>query len=181
MDAGIEIGVIADRGGQFQAAMGGAVKQTLGERQEFLRLGIFEIENLAEALAQGAARTGAQREKRIEAASRSGAGRLFGETGKEAGFERGAEIQNLVADGDPAAPRPVQRAKDAERQILDREIGMAVAGLDPAQPVRIMRLVDYVSPGYAFPNAMNFRLFYFTSFPRKRESRATAQFLTLRC
>ena len=53
----------------------------------------------------------------------------------------GAEVEDLVADGATDA-RFVAAQEYAERQVLDREIGMTVGAVDPAAPRRIMGFVQ---------------------------------------
>jgi hypothetical protein len=52
------------------------------------------------------------------------------------------EVEDLIADGNAAARRPTLRTEDSERQILDRELRVAVRRSDPAHALGIMRLVS---------------------------------------
>ena len=63
-----------------------------------------------------------------------------------------AEVEDQVADRDTGTRMAARRREDTERQILDREIGMAVRGFDPAQTRRIMRLVDPAHGSFALSN-----------------------------
>ncbi len=144
IDAGEEVGVVADRCRHFQAAVGGAVQQPGPGGFSAGAVRAIGIEQLADTAAQGHARFGTEREQRIERGTGRGlrgGGRCAGE---QAEFDRGGEIENLVADRDAAARRAALRAEYAKRQVLDREVGMLVRRSDPAAPARRMGFVDHV-------------------------------------
>ena len=101
------------------------------------------IENLADALPQRHARFAAEREQRVERRARRRLRRLGGSAVEQAELERGREIEDLVADRDAAARRASRRREHAERQVLDREVGMIVGRGDPAAPPRPMGVVDH--------------------------------------
>ena len=57
---------------------------------------------------------------------------LRGSRRRTARLERRGEIEDLVADRDAAAGRAAGRREHAERQVLDREVGVPVGRGDPA-------------------------------------------------
>ena len=86
---------------------------------------------------------GAERHQRVQGRTRGGFGRLCRLAGKQPRFQRRAEIEDHVADRDPAARRTApRRAEHPERQVLDRKFAVAVGRGDPALPLWIMGFVD---------------------------------------
>ena len=102
MDAGEKIGEVADRRRQVQPAIGGAVQQPIGERFGLGRraVGAEQRKNLPP---QNAARLRAERHQRVQCAARSGPGGALRLAREQAGTERGAQVENHVADRDAAA------------------------------------------------------------------------------
>ncbi len=136
MDAGVKVGVVADRGGQMERA-GRRVVQQRRDLAAELAVG----EQLGHAAPQRQPRDRAETEQRIERRAGSSFGcDLRGPFEQPACGER-AQIEDEVADGDSAASLRARR-ENAERQILDREIGMAGRALDPAGALQIVRRVD---------------------------------------
>jgi hypothetical protein len=143
VDAGKEVGVVADRGRQAQSAVLGSMKNPGALRLDPATVAALGVENLAEALPQRHARFAAEREQRVERRSRRRLRRLGGSAVEQAELERGREIEDLVADCDAAAGRASRRREHAERQVLDREVGVVVCRGDPAAPPRPMGVVDH--------------------------------------
>src|SRR5262249_42458229 len=115
MDAGEEVGVIADYGRKRELALRGAVKEPRAQR--------FDPGALA-----------AEREQRIErcaGGTLSGAG---GQAFEQAEFEPRGKIEDLIPDGDATAGGATRHAKYADRQVLDRKVGVPVGGGDPTAP-----------------------------------------------
>ena len=85
-----------------------------------------------------------ERHQRIELWRRAGARRLGRQSGERAGSRRGRDIEHLVADGDAdAGGRARGRAKNAERQILNRKIGVGrVGAVEEAPPRGIVGFVE---------------------------------------
>ena len=142
MDTGKEIGEFADRGRQMHRALGGRVQQPRGKGFELGALGAVGGQEGGEPFAQHGARPGAERHQRVQRRPRCRLGRLPGIARKQPRFECRAEIEDHVADRDPAARRAACRAEDAERQILYRKLGMPIRRGNPTAAPRIMGLVD---------------------------------------
>src|SRR4029453_8987630 len=101
------------------------------------------VENLAESAAQRAARLAAEREQGIERGAGGGLRGLRGEAVEQLKLERGCKIENVVADRDAAACGAAGWGEHAERQVLDREVGVPVRRGDPGAPLRSVSLVDH--------------------------------------
>ncbi len=101
------------------------------------------VEDLADAPAQGDARLAAEREQRVERGAGGGARGVGGEAGEQPELERRREVEDLVTDGDAAARRSAGRSEHAERQVLDREVGMPLGRGHPAAAARLVRVVDH--------------------------------------
>src|SRR5262249_52821111 len=138
-----EVGVVADRRRKLEAAIVGAVNETRPQRFDLSALPAIGIENVAEAAAERDARLAAEREQRGERRAGSGLRGPLGEPIEQAELERGGEVENLVADRDAAAGSASRRREHAERQILDRKVGVRIGGGDPAAPRRGMSLIDH--------------------------------------
>ena len=103
LDAGEEVGVIADCARKLEPAIRGAVKEARTQRFDPGALAAIGIENLADAPAQRDARLAAEREQRVERPAGSGLGGARRQAFEQAEFERRGEIEDLIADGDSAA------------------------------------------------------------------------------
>ena len=126
VDAGEKIGEVADRRRQVQPAIGGAVQQPVGER-----LGPAagpSVASSAKTCRRKARRgSGAERHQRVQRAARGGRGGALRLAREQPGIERGAQVEDHVADRDAAARAFVghgaaARAEHAERQVLQREL-----------------------------------------------------------
>ena len=61
---------------------------------------------------------------------------------EETGGQGSRQVEDAVANGDPA-PRPVAAgAEDPQRQVLDREVRMAVGRGDEAPAPRFVSMID---------------------------------------
>jgi len=143
VDPGVEVGEVADPRRQMHCAVGRPRQQQRLHALDLPPLRPIGMEQLRQPRPQGGARTGAKREQRIEPLP---AGRvrcplrLAGEHARLAGH---LEVEDVVPDRDAAA-RPLPcLAVDAERQVLDREIRMAVGAFDPAPALHVMGCVDH--------------------------------------
>ena len=123
MDAGIEIGVVADPRRQVQRAVDGVAQRAVDAA---VGVGVQQCEQRP---AQRAAWDRPQRQQRVKRRADRG----FGGAQRVAleQVERGAEIDDLVADRDPAAWRAAV-GENAERQVLQRKLGMPIGAGDTA-------------------------------------------------
>ena len=84
--------------------------------------------------------------------------------GKQPRLQSGLQVEDLVPDRNPAARRAPGRAEHPKREVLDRELGMALSRGDPAGAPRVMRFVDQAhhrylpsvnpKPTFPWPSAM---------------------------
>ena len=136
---GEEVGEIPDRDRHLHRGFAHRHKMWL----DLLALVAFGIEEVAKPRAQGGRRAIAERHQRVERRpSRRDRG-FLGKAGEQPGFLGSGEIENLVADRDPASAALVLSSlEDAEGKVLQREIGAREIGrLDEAATCRIMRRV----------------------------------------
>lgn len=137
VDADVEVRVVADPRRQMQRAGG-------GRTQTARRLRLVtpaSSEKGRDATAKLCARGRAEREKAVEAALCAG----FAQTSilrHEPAFQRQLEVEDLVADRDPAPARLARRAEDTDRQVLDGKVGMAVRGRLETAKRRVMGFVE---------------------------------------
>src|SRR5262245_56118565 len=134
MNAGEEVGVVADRGRKLETAIVGAVNEARSQRFDLGALAAIGIENVAEAAAERDACLVAEREQRVERRAGSGLGGACRLPIEQAELERRGEIEDVVPDRDAAAGSAARRAEHAERQVLDREVGVLMGRGDPAAP-----------------------------------------------
>ena len=150
MDAREEIGVVADVRRQMQRAGSSIVQQA---RSTAARIAIGG-KNVRQALAQCATRARRQCEQWIQLRPRRCFGRIARHTGEQPSVQSRTNVENAIADRDPATRFVAKHAEYAERQVLDGELRVAVGGRDPAQARRIMRCVDHVAlPSRPQPSA----------------------------
>jgi hypothetical protein len=139
VDAGEEVGVVADPGGEVHDAVRGAVQQTAFEAAH--GGGRVIGQQVEQADAQGGPGWGAEPHEHVKGIG----GRGFGGGAVEhADIEAGFEIEDGFADGDTAARQLALAAEHAERQVLHRKVGMAARRRDPAGALGIVREVDQV-------------------------------------
>jgi len=100
-------------------------------------------EQCREALAQRETRPAAERHQWVEGSTRTRFGGTRSVPCKQPRFEARFQIEDHIADRDPAARRPTGWAEDPKRQILNRKLGMAAGRGDPAFAPRIMGFVDH--------------------------------------
>ena len=136
VDAGEKVGVVADRRRKLEAAIVGAVNEARPQRFDLGAIPAIGVENVAEAAAERDARLAAEREQRVEGCAASGLGGPRGESIEQAELERGGEVEDLVPDRDAAAGSALRRREDAQRQVLDRKVGVLIGRGDPAAPRR---------------------------------------------
>src|SRR5215472_10050165 len=115
MDAGEEVGVVADRGRKLEAAIVGAMNDARPQRFDLGALAAIGIENVAETAAERDASLAAEREQRIERRATSGLGGARRYPIEQAEFERRGEIEDIVPDRDAAAGDAARRGEHAER------------------------------------------------------------------
>jgi hypothetical protein len=136
VDAGEKVGVVADRRRKLEAAIVGAVNEARPQRFDLGAIPAIGVENVAEAAAERNARLAAEREQRVEGRAASGLGGPPGEPIEQAELERGGEVEDLVPDRDAAAGSAFRRREYAQRQVLDRKVGVLIGRGDPAAPRR---------------------------------------------
>ena len=132
LDTDVEVGVIVD----FRWQVHLAIRR---QWQQFRTLG-FDLaaqsaafaEQFQQAFTQRHTRLAAQCEERIQLAATGRFGGVFCRTVEQPGIECHLKIKNMLADGHAAAWRRTLRAEHAQRQVLQREISMAVGRSDPA-------------------------------------------------
>ena len=156
VDAGEEIGEVADRRRQVQPAIAGAMKEPVGERLGLGPPGAVGGKQREDLLAQRAARRGAQRHQRVEAARRRPPRPRSRPAREQPGVVRRAQVENLVADRDAAARPRIRhgatgRAEHPEGQVLQRKLGVPVGRGDPALARAIMGFVDHADPSLPQP------------------------------
>jgi hypothetical protein len=132
VDAGEEVGVVADGGRKLEAAILGAVKDARLQRFDLGALAAISVENVAEPATERGARLAAEREQRVERRAASGLGGSRGEPVEQAEFERRGEIEDVVPDRNAAAGSAARRDEHAEGQVLDRKVGVLIGRGDPA-------------------------------------------------
>ena len=133
VDADIEVGVVADAGRQVHRAVGGRVQQRLDPALLWRACG----EQLARA---GRAGPGAGPAPRARSGLRVGpaaasAARPASPSSRPVA-SRAGRSRIIVADRDPAPRRAARRAEDAQRQVLDREVGVTLGRGNPAAAAR---------------------------------------------
>ncbi|MCY1336769.1 hypothetical protein D9M69_225820 [compost metagenome] len=135
VDAHIEVGVVADMRRQVQLAGGRGRQQGLAHGFQAFLGGAAFGQQVLQLGAQGAAGGGAQGEEGVQAVAAGGLGGFARFTAEQAGIAGRLQVEDGVADGHAAARRGAGRAEDAQRQVLQGEIGVAVGGGDPAAAV----------------------------------------------
>ena len=146
MDAGEEIGEIADRRRQVQPAIGGVVQQLVAQllgRAAGRRAAAKTCRRSARRGSAPSAISGLRR--RPEAASAALAAAPVNSPASCAA--RRSRIMSPIATpprGRASGHRRARRAEHAEGQVLQRELGMAVGRGDPAPPRAIMGFVEHV-------------------------------------
>ena len=137
VNAGKKVGVVANTCRQMQGAGFRGVEAGL----DLCLRGGADSQQLGETLAQRTTRLAAKGEECIETGT---GGRLrctLSLAGEEATRDRRAEIEDMVTDGDTAARSIRAATEDAEREILNREIGMSVRRCHEAPTRRVMSFV----------------------------------------
>jgi len=134
VDASEEVGVVADGGRKLEAAILGAVKDARPQRFDLGALAAIGVENVAEPATERGARLAAEREQRVERCAASGLGGSRGEPLEQAELERRGEVEDVVPNRNAAAGGAARRCEHAERQVLNRKVGMLIGRGDPAAP-----------------------------------------------
>src|SRR5262249_49332587 len=119
---------------KLQPAIRGAVEEPRTQRFDLGALAAIGVENLTDAPAQRDARLAAEREQRVERPAGSGLGGARRQAFEQAEFECRGEIEDLIADGEAAAGGATRHAEYAERQVLDRKVGVPIGRGDPTAP-----------------------------------------------
>ena len=141
MDADIEVGVVADRRRQVQRAVGGlsaAGGSTLPCSARARR------EQLDKPSAQGPARARTKRQQRVQSvgpAAASAACRASPSSSPRGKSAARSRISSPIAT--PPRGPPPGGLNTPKRQVLDREVGMAVGRGDPAAAFGIVRGVGH--------------------------------------
>ena len=144
VDAGVEVGVVADGGRQLQPAIGGAMQQL--SRSGSIRARSGRRRSICDSACRSAARgarpsanSGLSVSRRPASAAAPRARRRTGR------LERGAQIEDLVADRHAAARRsPPGGANTPNGRFWIGNSG-AVGRGDPARARRVMGLIDHVT------------------------------------
>ena len=134
MNAGKEVRVVADRRRQLEAAGIGAMNEARAQRLVTGMVRAVGVENLADPAPQGEPRVAAEREQRVECRAGCRARGFRSGAIEQPEFKCRGEIEDVVADGDAAARACAARREHAERQVLDRKVGVLVRRSDPASP-----------------------------------------------
>jgi hypothetical protein len=150
--AGIEIRVVADLRREMHDGVARVEQEALHTRA----LGRALLQKGRKSAPQGAALVHMACQERVQ---RRLCGALAGRcrfAGKQSRCEARSEIENPVADGDTRARLTATDGKDAEGQILDGKVGVAVCRIHKAPARRIVRLVerDHRGPGKFFGSVL---------------------------
>ncbi|MNN25742.1 hypothetical protein D3C81_1392280 [compost metagenome] len=131
VDADVEVGVVADARRQVHAAGQLRLQQRRAEVFQALVFRAVAGQQFEQALAQGPARRGAEGEEGVQGFAAGRARGFAGRAMEQPGVAGDLEVEDVVADGDAAAWRVARWAEDAQRQVLQREVRVAVGRLDP--------------------------------------------------
>src|SRR5262249_2649848 len=129
-----EVGVVADGGWKLEPAILGAVKEARPPRFDLGAIAAIGIENVAETAAERGARLAAEREQRVERRAVSGLGGYRRQPLEQAERERCGEVEDVVPDRHAAAGGAARRGEHAQRQVLDRKVGVLIGRGDPTAP-----------------------------------------------
>ena len=143
VDAGKEVGVIADRGWKLQAAVGAAMNEPGAQGFDAGPVAAVGVEDLADPMPQGEPRLAAEREQRVQGRAGRGLRGLCGAAVEQAEFQRRGKVEDVIADRDAAARAAARRREHAQRQVLDREVDVMVRRGDPTAPPGCMGLIDH--------------------------------------
>ena len=143
VDAGEEVGVVADGRGQVHRAVRRAMQQARRQRCNAGMVRTVGVEQVRYALPQRKARAGAQCKQWVQCRPRSGFRGIARGAGEQSGLQRRRDVEDGVADRHAAARLAARRAEDAERQVLDGELAVAVGGFHPTLACRVVRGVDH--------------------------------------
>jgi hypothetical protein len=66
---------------------------------------------------------------------------------EQPGLGQPTQVENAVADRDPDARLLAAGREHAQRQILNREVGMAIGAVDPAGPRGVVGFVGHAGHG----------------------------------
>ena len=135
MDADVEIRVVADEAGHVQPDL--ALPDQL--RLDLVAI-IFVRQQLGQPQAKLALRTRAARQPGVEHGLRQILEPVLVEQVGDAG-----EVEHIIADGDARPASALGFGKNAQRQVLDREIAARRSALDPAHARGVVRFVDHGS------------------------------------
>ncbi len=131
MDADIEVGVVAYPGRQMHPTAIRRLQQRLAHALQLLApLAVFR-QQVLQRLAQRLARRCAQVEEDVEAAGAGGLRRLGGLSFEQPCLAGNAQVEDAVAHRDTAARLPTVATEDAQRQVGEGKLRMAVGRLDP--------------------------------------------------
>ena len=78
--------------------------------------------------------------------------------GKQPRLQSGPQVEDVVADRNPAARRAAGWAEHARREVLDREFWMILSRGDPARAPRIMGFVDSTHGSFPMAHSLVARL-----------------------
>ncbi len=134
MNTDVEVRVITHPSGHVQRALTHRQQQTGNALQPVALRAVF-IEQLQQGGAQCLAGSGTQCKKIIELVAAGNLGNLGGRCLKHPGLCCCAQIENPVAYGHSATRAGLAMAEHAQRQVLQREIGMPVGRFDPATTI----------------------------------------------
>lgn len=126
LDTDVEVGVVIDPRRYVHLAIGSTVQHVRFTRLQCAAFG----QQRQQALAQCHARATAQFEKGVQLAT---GGRLDGATGVTVErIDRGVQVQDRVANRHASARCGAVDAEHAQRQVLQRKIGVTIRGGHPA-------------------------------------------------
>ncbi len=134
VDRGVEIGVVADRGGEEQLGVLHGNQDPVAQPAVGAIRGRVARERRRGRAAELEPRFPPQRQQGIEHRRGARVARGFRGTGEVALVVAGGEVEDPIADRHPDARRLVlvrERTEDPEREILDWKVRMAAGGFDP--------------------------------------------------
>src|SRR5262249_60262014 len=79
----------------------------------------------------------------VKSGAAGGIGSSGGEPVEQAELERRGEVEDVVPDRDAATRSAARRGEHAQRQVLDRKVGVLIGRGDPTAPRGGMGLVDH--------------------------------------
>src|SRR5271165_56917 len=143
MNSGEEVREVADPRWQMHRTIRGVTQQPVRDALDLAGFRCFAVQQFRNAMPQRPPRLRPAFQPRIERTPARRLSRVQGYAGEQSGFQRRADVKNLISDRDTAAWSAAAWAEHAIRQILNPECPMSVGGLYPAGESGVVRLVNH--------------------------------------